>query len=87
MTALILKQKYLQSISRPEVASQMTAEALNLDDDEDNEITVLDQGKLDGESNDLKLLPEARTSRQEFKSLRPQAVSYTHLTLPTIYSV
>nr|XP_017227107.1 PREDICTED: helicase-like transcription factor CHR28 [Daucus carota subsp. sativus] len=73
MTALILKQKYLQSITRPEVASQMTAEALNLDDDEDNEITVLDQGKLDGESNDLKLLPEARTSRQEFKSLRPQA--------------
>ncbi|KAL1803552.1 hypothetical protein ACET3Z_032199 [Daucus carota] len=73
MTALILKQKFLQSKTRPEVASQMTAEALNLDDDEDNEITVLDQGKLDGESNDLELLPEARTSRQEFKSLWPQA--------------
>ncbi|KAL8157763.1 helicase-like transcription factor CHR28 [Apium graveolens] len=73
MAALILKQKLLRSKTKPEVASQQKAEALNLDDDEDNDITVLDPDKQDGESSNSKLPPEARTSRREFRSLRPQA--------------
>lgn len=72
MIAIILKQRSLHSQSKPEDQNQQTTEALNLDD-EDNKITVLDDDKQDGESNDLKLLPEASTSRQAFKSLRPQA--------------
>ncbi|KAK1387224.1 helicase-like transcription factor CHR28 [Heracleum sosnowskyi] len=73
MAALILMQKLVQSKTKPEFVSQQTTEAFNLDDDEDNDVTVLDQDKQVGESNDIKLLPEARTSRREFKSLRPQA--------------
>ncbi|KAL8100619.1 helicase-like transcription factor CHR28 isoform X2 [Apium graveolens] len=73
MIAIILKQRYEQSKSKPEDPNQQTTEALNLDDDEDNKITVLDDDNQDGESNDLKLLKEASTSRRAFKSLRPQA--------------
>ncbi|XP_017229709.1 helicase-like transcription factor CHR28 isoform X1 [Daucus carota subsp. sativus] len=74
MIAIILKQRSLQSKSTPEDQNQLTTEALNLDDDDDDDkITILDDDKKDGESNDLKLLPEASTSRREFKSSRPQA--------------
>lgn len=75
MIALIQMQKLIQSKSKSEDLSHHTAEALNLDDDEDNDTTALEKGKQDEESHDLKLIPEASTSTRtrEFQTRRPQA--------------
>lgn len=73
MIALIQYQKLMQSKSKSEDVSQQTAEALNLDDDEENATNVLEKVKQDEDSRDLILIPEASTSTRNIQSRRPQA--------------
>ena len=72
MIALIQMQRCLQSKSKPEDQCSKKAEALNLDDDDDNGTVVIDKAdKQAGESDDVK--PEKSTSIQEFRTRRPAA--------------
>ena len=50
---------------------------------EENSLSAEDQARVDQVIN----AGYNRTERQPFRPLRLLAVSYTHLTLPTIYSV
>lgn len=73
MIALIQYQKLMQSKSKSEDVSQQMAEALNLDDDEENATSALEKVKQDEDSRDLILIPEASTSTRNIQSRRPQA--------------
>lgn len=71
--ALVQMQRFLQSKSKPEGQSDHKPEALNLDDDDENGSATLEKGKQTGESDDVKLIPEATTSISELSRRRPAA--------------
>ncbi|XP_017218770.1 helicase-like transcription factor CHR28 [Daucus carota subsp. sativus] len=73
MIALIQIQKLLQSKSKSEDVSDKRAEALNLDDDEENDANAFEKCKQDEDSHDLILIPEASTSSRNIQPKRPQA--------------
>ncbi|XP_057478433.1 helicase-like transcription factor CHR28 isoform X1 [Actinidia eriantha] len=70
MIALIQMQRSLESKYKSDQCSHKT-EALNLDDDDNGSIAP-DKGKQTGESDDLKVIPEA-TTIPEFRRRRPAA--------------
>ena len=70
MIALIQMQRSLESKYKSDQFSHKT-EALNLDDDDNGSIAP-DKGKQTGESDDLKVIPEA-TTIPEFRRRRPAA--------------
>ncbi|KAF5749845.1 hypothetical protein HS088_TW03G00171 [Tripterygium wilfordii] len=72
--ALIQMQKSLQSKSKSEDLCDLKTEALNLDDDDDqNGSAGMDKVKQDGESDDIKSIPEVSTSMRTFSRKRPAA--------------
>lgn len=73
MIALIQMQKLLQSKSKSEDQCTHKAEALNLDDDDDNGNSVLAKSKHTVESDDIKPIPGVSTSTQAFSRRRPAA--------------
>lgn len=74
MISLIQTQKSLQSKAELEDGSKTKAEALNLDDDDDNGIGTADSVKMQqtGESDDVKPIQEVKTTRAISKR-RPAA--------------
>ncbi|KAE9454295.1 hypothetical protein C3L33_13797, partial [Rhododendron williamsianum] len=71
--AIIQMQRSLQSKSKTEGECNHKAEALNLDDDDDNGSIAPDKGKQPAESDDVKSIPEVTTSNSEFRRRRPAA--------------
>ncbi|KAK7270127.1 hypothetical protein RIF29_23047 [Crotalaria pallida] len=73
MIALILMQRSLQTKSKADDACNHKAEALNLDDDDDNVIVDVDKPEKNEESNDIKPVTEPSSSTQPPSRKRPAA--------------
>ncbi|XP_065868604.1 helicase-like transcription factor CHR28 [Euphorbia lathyris] len=73
MIALIQVQKFLQSKTKSEDQSNNKPEALNLDDDDENVHSGLNEVKQAGESDDIKPILEVSTSSRAFSRKRPAA--------------
>ncbi|KAK2635809.1 hypothetical protein Ddye_030601 [Dipteronia dyeriana] len=71
--ALIQVQRSLQLKTKTEDTCNHKTEALNLDDDDDNGGTNLDNANQTGESDDFKPVPKVSTSTRAFSQRRPAA--------------